>query len=548
MTMSLLRRCVALASSTVLLSAGVGMAMWAARTPAAPTTPIAPLTLRAPSHGVVDVCPAGPGNTLGAVDLGDTDTATMLARVGEDAAITYADEPITDATRQIGSADGGILAVHTDDGTDIETGTPLAVGIVTTTTTSGDLRGFTVAPCRPPVAHSWIVGGSGTLGSSAELRLTNPGATTVTATVRLYGSTGQLTLPSGGQVAVPAGQTSTMLLESAADTDPRLAVAVDTDGGTLVTSLASESLDGETPAGTDVLTSAGGPATDLVIPGVVLTSQETAAVVASSTDTTTTTESADSAGAQTGSESAGSKDATSATANTGSATVRDARERGPVLRIVNPNETDATVAVTLLGEDGASPLPGASSLVIDPGAVFDVSLTGVPAGAYGLRLSSDIPIHAAARLVRVGNEYPQRSGTRMRDIAWIQAQDATATQETTTLALPAHRSITAVNKNSATLTLTNPNDVAATLTLRRQGTDWTDTVTVPARSTTAVDVTSVQNTAPGALTILGSDSTSVHVGLVFTQDVDGTYAGTLIAVLTAVQDITATTARALQWR
>ena len=65
------------------------------------------------------------------------------------------------------------------------------------------------ASCAPPSAVSWIVGGSAAVGSSAELRLTNPGSTSVTAHVTLLGSTGELSLPSGGAVSVPAGETRT---------------------------------------------------------------------------------------------------------------------------------------------------------------------------------------------------------------------------------------------------------------------------------------------------------------------------------------------------
>jgi len=43
---------------------------------------------------------------------------------------------------------------------------------------------------------------------------------------------------------------------------------------------------------------------------------------------------------------------------------------GPALRIVNPSEAEATVSVTLVGADGEKELPGAQSLVIDPGAAL----------------------------------------------------------------------------------------------------------------------------------------------------------------------------------
>ena len=83
-----------------------------------------------------------------------------------------------------------------------------AVGAVTTLTKSGDLRGLTAAPCTQPSAMSWIVGGSIAAGSSAELRLVNPGVTPATAKVTLYGSIGRLSLPSNGEITVPAGGSS----------------------------------------------------------------------------------------------------------------------------------------------------------------------------------------------------------------------------------------------------------------------------------------------------------------------------------------------------
>ena len=105
---------------------------------------------------------------------------------------------------------------------------------MTTLTQSGDLRGLTAAPCAQPAAMSWIVGGSIAAGSSAELRLTNPGTTPATAKVTLYGSIGLLSLPSNGEVTIPAGGSSSLTLETKGSQDPRIAVSIEADGGSVV--------------------------------------------------------------------------------------------------------------------------------------------------------------------------------------------------------------------------------------------------------------------------------------------------------------------------
>ena len=93
----------------------------------------------------------------------------------------------------------------------------------------------------------------------------------------------------------------------------------------------------------------------------------------------------------------------------------------PAVRIVNPGQAPATVSVTMLGKDGARPLSGAQSVTIDAGSVFDIQLAGVPAGTYGVQVTSSTPVGAAVRMVRSGAEYPQRSKALIHDQAWAQA-------------------------------------------------------------------------------------------------------------------------------
>ena len=381
---SMLARVAALMAGVLLVSGAAVLTWWGERVPAAPEPPVRALQVPAPAADTVYACPAAPTNTLGAVDLRPAAATTSIALLGDARSAVYGGQELDPATPlRTDTAEGGILTVH--PGSAISAS---ATGLVTTLTEAGDLRGLTAAPCAPDGAVSWIVGGSSAVGSSAELRLTNPGATTVTATVSLYGSTGPVPLPSGGIVAVPAGQTVGVLLESAA-ADPRLALSVTSEGGTLIPALVTESLDGETPAGTEVLTAGAAPGTDLTVPGVVLV------------DPAAQGQSADAVGAV-------SSDA-------------------PAVRIVNPGDQAATVSLSMLGPEGEAQLSGASGVVVDPGAVFDISLAGVGPGAYGVHVTSDRAVGAAVRLVRSGGEYPARSGSLAHDVGWIQAQDSQAT-------------------------------------------------------------------------------------------------------------------------
>ncbi len=76
------------------------------------------------------------------------------------------------------------------------------------------------------------------------------------------------TLAVTGKGTTTAGKSQSMLLETSGSQDERIAVSIEADGGSLVPTLVTESLDGETAAGVDVITPGSGPATDLTIPAV----------------------------------------------------------------------------------------------------------------------------------------------------------------------------------------------------------------------------------------------------------------------------------------
>ena len=492
-------RGVGVLTSLALAAAVGGVTWWGYTAPTTPTPQLQALSLAQPGGTTTTyVCPHAPTNTLRGTDVGAMESATAIVPAKGDGAAksaTYAGRSIpTDTATSMSTAEGGILTLAPADGRVAN-----AVGAVATLTKSGDLRGLTAAPCTQPSAMSWIVGGSIAAGSSAELRLVNPGVTPATAKVTLYGSIGRLSLPSNGEITVPAGGSSSLALETKGSQDPRIAVSVEADGGSVVPTLVTESLDGETPAGTDVITPGAAPATDLVIPGVEITEPAAQGEVPD---------------AKTGADSSDT----------------------PAVRIVNPGAAPATVSVTMLGKDGARPLSGAQSVTIDAGSVFDIQLAGVPAGTYGVQVTSNTPVGAAARLVRSGGEYPARSKALVHDQAWAQAALPGAA-DSGLLAVPRAASL------SSAVTVANSGETTS-VTLSSLDGSWKQDVKVAKGSSSVVEVpakvSAVRLNAAGQKGSSGASHTSsgLAAATIVTAQAGGDLAGTLISTVPAQPDAT----------
>ena len=491
-------RGVGVLTSLALAAAVGGVTWWGHAAPTTPTPQLQALSLAQPGGTTTYVCPHAPTNTLRGTDVGAMESATAIVPAkgaGSAQSATYAGRSIpTDTATSMSTAEGGVLTLVPADGRVAN-----AVGAVTTLTKSGDLRGLTAAPCTQPAAMSWIVGGSIAAGSSAELRLVNPGVTPATAKVTLYGSIGRLSLPSNGEITVPAGGSSSLALETKGSQDPRIAVSVEADGGSVVPTLVTESLDGETPAGTDVITPGSAPATDLVIPGVEIVEPAAQGEVP---DAKTSADSSDT----------------------------------PAVRIVNPAAAPATVSVTMLGKDGARPLSGAQSVTIDAGSVFDIQLAGVPAGTYGVQVTSSTPVGAAARMVRSGGEYPARSKALLHDQAWAQAALPGAV-DSGLLAVPRAASL------SSAVTVANSGETTS-VTLSSLDGSWKQDVKVAKGASVVVEVpaevSAVRLNAAGQEGSSGTSRTSsgLAAATIVTAQADGDVAGTLISTVPAQPDAT----------
>lgn len=433
---------------------------------------------------------------------------------------------------------------------------------------SGDLRSLTAGGCVQSSVTSWIVGGATIVGSSSTLYVANPGNTTVNVKVTAWGASGEISLPSDGQLSIAPGKATQLALENSADADPQLALRVQAEGGRVAAWVASQKLDGESAAGSDIITSTASAGTSLTIGALSIdkaasqiTPQAAAADATatpspspSATTSATATPSAKatakaSAKASGKASAAPSAKATakatpsatakpSAAASTAAATPSPTPSASadsldlsgalnePRLRVLNPGDKTAHVKVTLLGKSGPVQFAPASGLNVKAGQVADLPLGGLTQGTYGVKIDSDQPVSAAALSTSQGSEYPELSGQHIHDFTWSQAQTGQGG-----VAMLPRQDVT------SQLLLTNPSAQPKQVTLSAIGSNWTSTLTLPALSTQVAQVPeNVQ-----AVSVSGA----VPATLV-SRETSGDQAGTLISVIDRIEVTEATAQRRIR--
>lgn len=441
---------------------------------------------------------------------------------------------------------------------------------------SGDLRSLTAGGCVQSSVTSWIVGGATIVGSSSTLYVANPGNTTVNVKVTAWGASGEISLPSDGQLSIAPGKATQLALENSADADPQLALRVQAEGGRVAAWVASQKLDGESAAGSDIITSTSSTGTSLTIGALSIdkaaseiTPQAAAADATatpspspSATTSATATPSAKAtAKASAKASSAAKASATpsakasakasaktsgaakagaapSAAASTAAATPSPTPTASadsldlsgalnePRLRVLNPGDKTAHVKVTLLGKSGPVQFAPASALNVKAGQVADLPLGGLTQGTYGVKIDSDQPVSAAALSTSQGSEYPELSGQHIHDFTWSQAQTGQGG-----VAMLPRQDVT------SQLLLTNPSAQPKQVTLSAIGSNWTSTLTLPALSTQVAQVPdSVQ-----AVSVSGA----VPATLV-SRETSGDQAGTLISVIDRIEVTEATAQRRIR--
>ena len=435
---------------------------------------------------------------------------------------------------------------------------------------SGDLRSLTAGGCVQSSVTSWIVGGATIVGSSSTLYVANPGNTTVNVKVTAWGASGEISLPSDGQLSIAPGKATQLALENSADADPQLALRVQAEGGRVAAWVASQKLDGESAAGSDIITSTASAGTSLTIGALSIdkaaseiTPQAAAAdatatpspspsATASATATPSAKATAKASAKASGAAKAGATPSAKASAKaTPSATAKPSAAAStaaatpsptptasadsldlsgalnePRLRVLNPGDKTAHVKVTLLGKSGPVQFAPASALNVKAGQVADLPLGGLTQGTYGVKIDSDQPVSAAALSTSQGSEYPELSGQHIHDFTWSQAQTGQGG-----VAMLPRQDVT------SQLLLTNPSAQPKQVTLSAIGSNWTSTLTLPALSTQVAQVPdSVQ-----AVSVSGA----VPATLV-SRETSGDQAGTLISVIDRIEVTEATAQRRIR--
>ena len=243
----------------------------------------------------------------------------------------------------------------------------LAPGLLATQVwrhTGDDDRGLVVTPCGLPAADAWLVGGGAGPSRTERLVVSNPGANAVTVAFDVFGRRGPIASAEGRSLSIPPRERVVVSLDALAPDEASPAVHVIATGGVVSAVLSDQWIDGATPRGIDDSTPAAAPATTQVVAGL---------------DVAATTS----------------------------------------LRLVNPSTVgEALVQVTVLTDRGPSQPAELRAVRVPPGATADVALTLAP-GAYGLRLSSDRPVTAAA-----WTERRATTADQMGDFAWLPATPA----------------------------------------------------------------------------------------------------------------------------
>ncbi|NYE96549.1 hypothetical protein FHU41_002799 [Psychromicrobium silvestre] len=225
----------------------------------------------------------------------------------------------------------------------------------------GDLRGLAGSSCQSPSNDAWLLGASTEVGRTAVLNLSNSSSTPATVNLDLYGSAGQIQNPGAKGLLVAPGTNRAIVLAGLAPGQKELAVHLRSTGGAVSAVIQQSVLRGLTPGGVENLGTVAAPNQHQVIPGVLTMAPSLASQISSQSDY---------ADAQT------------------------------TLQVAVPGAADTVVQVKVYGQSGPAALPNGGVFTAKAGAVSELALSGLPAGAYTVELSADAQITASVRSVR----------------------------------------------------------------------------------------------------------------------------------------------------
>ena len=339
------------------------------------------LAVAAPQQVTVGVAPGDPSATSSRLSVEGVS--------GEHTALTFTAPPAGDAPADLAAS--GSAQVEAED-----------------------LRGLAVSGCRPPLPETWLVGGATTTGSSDLVVLSNPGQVPSTVQITVYGAKGAQTSPGGSGVVVPPGSQRVVPLAGLLLGEESPVVRVTATGAPVQATLQSSLTRTLVPGGVEQIGPAPGPASDVVIPGLLVPA--------------------------------------SATGSPGDVTT--------VLRLLSPaGGGSATITVAAVGGAAVS----TDTIPLTESVPAQVDLSGLAAGVYTVSVTADQPIVAAAW---------QATGLGAgSDFAWYAA--APEVSGDTVVAIPAGPSPLLVLANassqSATVTLQIPGATPVPATVPARG-------------------------------------------------------------------------------
>lgn len=349
-----------LATGVLALAVGASGVTLAVLGPEADVEHPAPSTVEGTARAVSLACPPDFEKTMGEMTAGiggeDSDTLlrTRIAIVSGGEA-TLLDNTIEEGEGEIrtffeGGSYAGELRVEPGDEP------ALASGASQRIQETGELAGMAITSCIAPTNAQYLVGGSTSASSSAQLVLTNVSGSPATVSVTVHTSTGTAGPNILSSTTVDAYSSETLLVEAGVR-DPRLTIEVTSTGGDIAAHLLTHEVDGITGAGIEAVAPGAAPSDHVVILGANLAGEDTV-----------------------------------------------------TLRVANPNTESATFSISSITSEGQEEVPGSQDVTLAPGTVLDLSMDGLPGDWSALVVDSDSPVLAAAR-VDASGDYAWLSST-----------------------------------------------------------------------------------------------------------------------------------------
>lgn len=369
----------------------------------------------------------------------DAETATAIGRptVTSDASSGDLEiDTLDGAASDSQSAPRSLRAAPTSD--EAATDPVLLAGAQSEVAAIGEFRGLAASACAGVATDSWLAAGANSVGRTTLISIANPSDVIATVDIEIAGEKGIVEVAGGSGIVVQPHAQRVIPLAGLAPEVVSPVVHVTSQGGQVVATLQQSIVRGLEPGGVEIVGATARPATEQVIPGVVIANSE-------------------GVGGRLGER--GFEDLTT------------------VLRVYVPGEEDTTVNVDIVPEDGAD-TGGSFAFPVEAGLVTDLPIDELVDGTYTFFVDADEPVVASLRAATVAT-LPDLSGALPTDFAWFGA----------TTELTADSLVSIASGANPVLHIANPGTIALDVTLEALG-GATTSVSVPAGSTTGMAVTS----------------------------------------------------------